>query len=60
MDTYEIEPDGQGGFQIVERQPTGKRETVVGGFASWGSAQDLINDRLRLTTPGTVSPKGWT
>jgi hypothetical protein len=60
MNTYEIEPDGQSRFQVVERHPSGKGETVIGGFASVAMARDWINNRLRLMAPRSVSSRGWT
>ena len=56
---YTIEPDGKGAFQVKVMEPGPDNGKVVSGFATWGKAQDWINDRMRNTKHG-VDPKGWT
>lgn len=41
MDTYEVEPDSQGGFQVVQIGPDGDRKHVTFGYRSREAAQAL-------------------
>jgi hypothetical protein len=48
MDIYIVEPDGQGGFQVVTLHPSGKRENVTGGYVTEAAAEAWIAARREL------------
>lgn len=49
MSTYEIEPDGSGGFQIKVVGPDGERAGghITAGFPSREAAKAWLDDHLR-------------
>jgi len=48
MDTYTVEPDPAGGFQVVTWHESGKRENVVTGYPTYEKAQEQANAQTQI------------
>jgi hypothetical protein len=56
METYTIEIDAYGAYQIRVTKSDGGNIEIIPGFPKWSDAQQWINDRLRARKM-TVSSK---
>jgi hypothetical protein len=48
MNTYSIEADGNGGYQVRVTGPRGDNDHIVAGFAIWRQAQEWIDSQIRI------------
>jgi hypothetical protein len=51
MDTYLIEPDNYGAYEVRVSGPYGHKQ-VISGFPTWSNAQGWINEH----TPVAIKP----
>ena len=58
MDTYSVEPDPAGGFQVVTWHATGKRENVVTGYRTYEAAQKQADAQTEAAMRTAIASDG--
>ena len=48
MDTYSVESDGNGGFQVRATRRGSDEERMVGSFPTWRQARDWIDNQTGI------------
>ena len=57
MDTYLIEPDNYGAYEVRVSGPYGHKQ-VISGFPTWSNAQGWINEHTVAIKPVKVASVG--
>lgn len=58
METYTVEPDPAGGFQVVTWHESGKRENVVTGYHSYEEAQEQADSMTQIAMKTAIASDG--
>jgi hypothetical protein len=58
MDTYTVELDPTGGFQVVTWHQSGKRENVVAGYRTYEKAQEQADAMTQLAMKTVIASDG--
>jgi hypothetical protein len=48
MDTYSIETDGTGGYQVRAAETATEKSHIVGSFSTWKQAQEWIDAQTQI------------
>jgi hypothetical protein len=55
METYSIETDGAGGFQVRATEPAEQKSRIVGGFRTLRQAQEWVDNQIQMVMTKATS-----
>ena len=53
MDTYAIEADAYGAYQVRVTKPDGNNHEIIPGFPTWSDAQRWVNEQTQIAMKNT-------